>query len=225
MHYLDKDFAALRRRMVDNQLRPSEITDHELIRAFETVPREFFVEADQQPFAYSDLELKLPASGGVERRMIDPVQLARLVQALNVTPETKALVVGCGTGYSAAILSRLAGSVVALEEDEALAGIARSKLQALAATNVTVAQGPLTKGWPAGAPYRAILLDGAVEVLPEALQDQLETGGLLSVIERKESISRAMLYERFGAGMTRWPQFEAWAVLLPGFERKREFVF
>jgi protein-L-isoaspartate(D-aspartate) O-methyltransferase len=225
MHYLDKDYPALRQRMVENQLRPSEITEHELIKAFQGVPREIFVEADQRPFAYSDLELKLPASGRTERRMIDPVQLARLIQALDVTPDKKVLVVGCGTGYSAALLSRLAGSVVALEEDEALATLARANLQALGADNVVVAQGPLTEGWPPDAPYQAILMDGAVERLPEILQEQLEMGGLLAVIERQESISRAMLYERFAAGITRWPQFEAWAVLLPGFERRHEFVF
>jgi protein-L-isoaspartate(D-aspartate) O-methyltransferase len=225
MDSFDKDFPALRRRMVDNQLRPSEITEHELIRAFETVPREIFVEPDQQPFAYSDLELKLPAAGKTVRRMIDPVQLARLIQALNVTPEKRVLVVGCGTGYSATILSRLAGSVVALEEDNGLADLAAANLRALGADNAAVVRGPLSGGWPDEAPYHAILLDGAVEVVPEVLQAQLALGGLLAGIERQDSISRAMLYERFAAGITRWPQFEAWATLLPGFERKREFVF
>jgi protein-L-isoaspartate(D-aspartate) O-methyltransferase len=225
MHYLDKDFPALRQRMVENQLRPSEITDHELIRAFQTTPREIFVDEAERPFAYSDLELKLPASGRAERRMIDPVQLARLIKALNVTPETKALVIGCGTGYSAAILSHLAVSVVAVEEDEGLARFARETLQAFGRSNVSVHVGPLIAGWPQGAPYRAILFDGAVEFIPEAIDAQLDLGGLMVAIERQGSISRAMLYERFSAGLTRWPQFEAGAFLLPGFERKPEFVF
>jgi protein-L-isoaspartate(D-aspartate) O-methyltransferase len=225
MHYLDKDFPALRRRMVEHQLRPSEITEHELVRAFQTTPREIFVEEAERPFAYSDRELKLPASTGAERRMIDPVQLARLIQSLNVTPDAKVMVVGCGTGYSAAILSQLAGSVVAVEEDEKLAQFARETLSALGLNNVSVHVAPLTAGWAPEAPYRAVLFDGAVEFVPEAISAQLEPGGLMAVIERQGSISRAMLYERFAAGMTHWPQFEAGAALLPGFERKREFVF
>lgn len=225
MNRLDNDFAARRQRMVDNQIRPSDITDHELIRAFLATPREFFVDPAEQPFAYSDMELKLPASGDGDRRMISPVQLARLIQSLAVTPAMTVMVIGCGTGYSAAILSGLAGSVVAVEEDERLAQIAGEKLQALGATNVRVVRAPLVEGCPAEAPYRAILIDGAVEVLPDPLEQQLEHGGLLAVIERQGTISRAMLCERLASGMTRWPQSETWTVLLPGFERKREFVF
>ena len=218
------DFAALRQRMVDNQLRPSEVTDPDLIRAYLAVPREDFVEAAEKPFAYSDRELRLPASAG-ERRMIDPVQLARLIQALSVGPESKVMVVGCGTGYSAALMARLAGRVVAVEEDERLAALAEEKLSALGAANATLVRASLVEGAPAEAPYDAILIDGAVEFVPEALLHQLTQEGSLAVIERGERISRAMLYQRVGDGATRWPLFEAWATLLPGFRKKREFVF
>lgn len=218
------DFAALRQRMVDNQLRPSEVTDPDLIRAYLAVPREDFVEAAERPFAYSDRELALPAAAGY-RRMIDPVQLARLIQALSVGPQSKVMVIGCGTGYSAALLARLAGRVVAVEEDERLAALAQEKLSALGATNAAVVRASLTEGAPAEAPYDAILIDGAVEFVPDSLLRQLTQAGSLAVIQRDQRVSRAMLYERVGDGATSWPLFEAWATLLPGFQKKREFVF
>jgi protein-L-isoaspartate(D-aspartate) O-methyltransferase len=218
------DFAALRQRMVDNQIRPSEVTDRDLIKAFLAVPREVFVEPPEQPFAYSDRELRLPAAGG-ERRMIDPVQLARLIQALQVGPGSKVMAIAAGTGYSAALLARLARHVIAVEEDETLAALAGEKLRALGAANATVMCARLTEGFPAEAPYDAILIEGAVEFVPDDLFRQLAPGALLAVIERDERISRAMLYERVGELPARWPLFEAWAPLLQGFAKKREFVF
>ena len=219
------DFAGLRQRMVDNQIRPSEVTDRDLIRAFREVPRELFVQPADQAFAYSDLELRVPASLGADRRMMDPIQLARLIQILQLGPSSKIMVIGCGTGYSAAIAARLAGKVVAVEEDPALAALAREKLGAVGAVNASVVEAKLREGYPAEAPYDAILIDGAVEFVPDDLIAQLRPAGMLAAIERQERISRAMLYERVGSDAARWPQFEAWATLLPGFERKREFVF
>jgi protein-L-isoaspartate(D-aspartate) O-methyltransferase len=218
------DFAALRLRMVDNQLRTREVTDREVIRAFSTVPREKFAAPDEQPFAYADRELRM-SPAVPNRRMLDPVTLARLIHALPRGPETKAMVVGCGSGYSAAILSGLVGSVVGVEEDKTLATLARGNLAALAVTNASVAEGKLAAGNPAAAPYDAILVEGAVEVLPDAILRQLKTGGLLATVERDDRVSRATLYEKVGSDATKWPLFDAWATLLPGFERKREFVF
>jgi protein-L-isoaspartate(D-aspartate) O-methyltransferase len=218
------DFAALRQRMVDNQIRPSEVTDHDLIKAFLSVPREVFVDEAERPFAYSDRELRLP-SAGAERRMIDPVQLARLLQELRIGPDADVMIVAAGTGYSTALVARIASRVVAVEEDERLAARAEETLGSLGVENATIVRAPLTAGCPAGAPYDVILVDGAVEVVPDALVLQLKADGRLAAIERQERISRAMLYERIGDRSTKWPLFEAWATLLPGFERKREFVF
>jgi protein-L-isoaspartate(D-aspartate) O-methyltransferase len=218
------DFAVLRQRMVDNQLRPSDVSDHRVLRAFLDVPRETFVAASEAPFAYTDREL-LMAVAVPGRRMMEPVRLARLVGALPLGPDAKAMVVGCGTGYSAAILSRLAGSVVAVEETPALAALAREKLKAGGVSNVAVLEGKLTEGCPAQAPYDAILVDGAVETMPDALVAQLKPRGILATIERDDRLSRAMLYERIGAEPTKWPRFDAYATLLPGFERPRAFVF
>ena len=135
------------------------------------------------------------------------------------------MVVGCGTGYSAAILAKLCTRVIAVEEDETLSQQARTRLAALGAGNVSAVTGPLSAGWPAEAPYDGILVDGAVEFVPDTLIRQLKSGGLVTVIEHGERLSRAMLYERVDGAAAKWPLFDAWAALLPGFERRREFVF
>ena len=218
------DFAALRQRLVDNQIRPSEVTDHALIQAFLAVPREMFVAPGEEPFAYSDRELRC-SDAAPHRRMIDPVQLARMIQALPIGPQSKVMVVGCGTGYSAAVLSRIAGRVVAVEEEESLAARAAQLLASLATGAVEVVRARLTEGWPAHAPYDAILIDGAVERVPEAILAQLRPGGCLVAIVASDRISRAMMFEKVGSEIGRRPLFEAWATLLPGFEREREFVF
>ena len=218
------DFSVLRQRMVDNQIRTSEVTDRDVIAALLSVPREAFIPPDEKAFAYAERELRM-AAGASLRRMMDPVRLARLVHALPRGADIRAMVVGCGSGYSAALLSRLAGSVVAVEEDNALAALARENLATVGAQNASVIEAKRADGHPAGGPYDAILIDGAVEIVPDALLSQLAPGGALAVIERDGGVSRAMLYEMVGKDTTKWPLFDAWATLLPGFERRREFVF
>jgi protein-L-isoaspartate(D-aspartate) O-methyltransferase len=218
------DFSVLRQRMVDNQIRTSEVTDREVLDAFLSIPREIFVDPTERPFAYAERELKMSAAAP-DRRMIDPVRLARLVHALPRGPGVKAMVIGGGSGYSAAILARLVDSVVLVEEDRVLADLARTNLAAAAAANVTIVQAKLVDGCPEAGPYGAILVEGAVEYVPDALLSQLAPSGALAAIERDGSVSRARLYERVGQDTTKWPLFDAWATLLPGFERRREFVF
>ena len=218
------DFARLRRQFVDNQVRTSEVTDRDLVSAILDIPREIFVPEGERPFAYSDRELRMSAQAP-ERRMLDPVQLARLLQALPVSAASTVLVVGAGTGYAAALLSRLAERVVALEPHEDLAAAATANLRRVGAGNVNVVHGALAEGHAAEAPYDAILVDGAIEIVPDALVAQIRGGGQMAAIERGERISRAMLYERVGEGFTKWPLFEAWATLLPGFEKPHSFVF
>jgi protein-L-isoaspartate(D-aspartate) O-methyltransferase len=218
------DFAALRQRMVDNQLRPREVSDRDVLRAFLATPRELFVEEADRPFAYADCELRLAASSG-RRALMAPVQTARLIQLLPRERGAKIMVVGSGAGYSVAILSALVEWVVAVEEDRHLAARAKTALQRCGIVNWTECIGPLDQGCREHAPYDGMLLEGAVEQLPESLVAQLKPGGIAAGIERDDRIGRAMLWEKVGEGVTKWPQFEAWAPLLPGFERKREFVF
>ncbi len=218
------DFATLRRRMVDHQIRPSAVTDPDVIQTMLAVPRHVFVAEDEIPFAYAERELLMSAKAP-ERRMLTPINLARLIQALPLGPEANTMVVGCGSGCSAAVLAHLSSSVVAVEEDPALLAQARECLAEVAAANVTLEEGKLVDGWSAEAPYDAILVEGAIEASPDALISQLKPGGMLAAIQRSERISRAMIWERVGDSAANWPQFEAWATLLPGFDREAAFVF
>jgi protein-L-isoaspartate(D-aspartate) O-methyltransferase len=151
--------------------------------------------------------------------------LAKLVQNLKVEDDDRVLVVGCATGYSAAILSPLAGSVIALEEDAELAGRADKMMSALGCKNAQVVRGPLTAGWPSGAPYDAILFDGAIEVLPESFHRQLKEGGRLIAVQGRKPPTKAILSRLIEGELSGRPAFDAAAAPLPGFAEKPAFVF
>ena len=156
------DFVAARRMMVDGQVRTSDVTDLRLIAAMLAIPRERFVSDAKAGLAYLDLDLPLldAAEPGHERRLLKPMVLAKLIQAAEIGETDHVHDVGCATGYSSAVLGRLAHSVVALEQDPNLARCAQENLSALAAHNVSVATGLLTGGWRSGAPYDVILVEG-----------------------------------------------------------------
>lgn len=214
-------FEVARRMMVDGQVRTSDVTDLRILGAMLDIPREVFVPAAQAKLAYADLDLAVAAG----RRMLKPMVLAKLVQAAAVGEGDRVLDVAAATGYSSALLGRLAAAVVALEEDAALAGTARDALARVGARNVEVVSGPLAKGWPAGAPYDVILINGAVEMLPEALCRQLKDGGRLVCIEGRGPAAKAMLYRSVGGDVSGRPVFDAAAAPLPGFARPETFVF
>jgi protein-L-isoaspartate(D-aspartate) O-methyltransferase len=218
------DFAALRRRMVENQIRPSEVSDHAVIAAFLDVPREIFVAPGAAALAYSD-HPALMSEVVPERRLLEPAVLARLVQALPRGPGIKAMAVACGTGYAAAVLSRLVGTVVAVEAEEVLVEMAVTALKAVGAENAAVVRALAVEGCPPESPFDAILLEGAVEVEPLSLIGQLKPGGFLATIRRTTRTGRATLYERVGDVGAGRELFDAWAPVVPGFERAREFVF
>jgi len=214
------DFAALRRTMVDTQVRPADVTDRDLIQAMLDTPREVFLPRASAGLAYLDLDLPVGGSG---RRLLQPMVLAKMVQALRLTPDDKVLDVGCATGYTAAVLSQLAGSVVALEEEGDLCNAARTTLAET--RNVEVVQGRLIEGHAAGAPYNAILVEGAIAIEPEALCRQLVDGGRLMCIFGTGPAAKATLYQRDGNDMTRQSIFDASAPQLPGFSKPAAFVF
>jgi len=166
------DFAAARRMMVDGQVRTSDVTDLRIIAAMLELPRERFVPATNADLAYLDLDVAVDAA----RRLLKPMVLAKMVQAVAVKADDRVLDVGCATGYSSAVLARLAHSVVALEEDPALARKADENLTAIGASNVTVVTGPLAHGWQVDARYDVIFVNGATEVVPHALCTQLDDG-------------------------------------------------
>jgi protein-L-isoaspartate(D-aspartate) O-methyltransferase len=216
------DFAASRRMMVDGQVRTNDVTDLRLIDAMLVVPRERFVPRDLQPLAYLDRDLGVGAGG---RALVKPMVLAKMIQAANVGEHDLVLVVGCATGYSSAVLARLADAVVALEEDAELARTANQVLGDVGAPNVAVVTGPLTAGWPGQGPYDVIMLNGAVELVPEALLGQLKDGGRLVGVVGNRPMGKATLYRAASGRVSAQPLFDAAAPLLPGFARPAAFVF
>jgi protein-L-isoaspartate(D-aspartate) O-methyltransferase len=221
------DFSTARRMMVDGQVRTSDVTDLRIIAAFLSVPRERFVAPSKTALAYLDLDAPVvdDAQSESAHRMLKPMVLAKLIQALKVEETDRVLVVGCASGYSAAILSSLAGSVNALEEDAELAGRATKAMSALGFSNVEVVRGPLTTGWPAGAPYDAILFDGAIEVMPDSIHGQLKDSGRLVCVRGRKPPSKAFMYRLIEGELSGRPIFDATAPLLPGFAEKPAFVF
>jgi protein-L-isoaspartate(D-aspartate) O-methyltransferase len=217
------DFAQARRTMVDGQVRTSDVTDLRVIAAMQEVARERFVPAARRAIAFLDRDV--PVSDDGARCLIKPMVFGKLLQAAAFTGTERALDVACATGYSSAVLARLAASVVALEEDKALATAAGEALAAAGASNVMVAGGPLTAGWPDGAPYDVIMLQGASEVAPDSLLAQLSDGGRLLAVIGSGPMGRATIYRKAGNHVTAQPLFDAAAPLLPGFAKAQAFVF
>jgi protein-L-isoaspartate(D-aspartate) O-methyltransferase len=207
--------------MVDGQVRTTDVTDAAIIAAMLAVPRENFVDEKRRALAYIDEDIAI-APG---RFLMEPSPFAKLVQLAAIKPSDRVLDVGTGTGYSAAVLSRLAASVVALESDAALADRARAALAALGAGNVTVVNGRLADGHAATAPYDVIIVEGAVESLPDSLTGQLREGGRLVVVEGRGNAGVARIYLKSGAIATGRRAYNAAVKPLPGFERTSEFIF
>ena len=218
------DYANARTTMVDTQVRTEGVTDYGIIRAMEEVPRERFVPVRARPFAYSDADI-LVKEDGHHRRLMRPATLARLIQAAELAPTDFVLVVGAATGYAAALIASLATSVIALESDEGLAAEASATLMQLGVGNVAVVTGPLEQGYPSEGPYDAILLDGAVEEVPEALFDQLKEEGRLVAVVGYNRAASAMVYTRTDKDIGGRAAFDAFVPALPGFARPKTFVF
>jgi len=214
------DTATARRLMVDGQVRVADVTDPDLLEAMLALPRERFVPPERAELAYLDTDI--PIAKG--RALLKPMVLAKLIQAADVRRADHVLDVACGTGYSTAVLARLAGTVIGLEDDPDLARQAREALAAVGA-RVEVAVGPLAAGWPAAAPYDVILVNGATEIAPEALGRQLKPDGRLACVLGRPSAGKATIYRVSEGHLVGRPVFDAAAPLLPGFAAPPEFVF
>ena len=216
------DHAAARRNMVSGQIRTNRVTDERLIEAMEEIPRERFVPHAKRGVAYVDEDVEI-ASG---RYLMEPMVLARMVQEAGIAADDMVLDVGCGTGYAAAVMSRLAGTVIALDVDGSLAAEAEGALNAVGADNAIVVTGPLAEGYARQAPYDVILLGGAVDHLPQALADQLAEGGrIVGVLREAGGVGQATLWARHRGALSSRSLFEASLPPLPGIARPVQFEF
>jgi protein-L-isoaspartate(D-aspartate) O-methyltransferase len=216
------DYGAARHMMVEAQLRTNRVVDPGLIAALESVPREIFVPKALAGNAYVDGAI--PVGNG--RSLMEPMVFGRLAQCAEIAPTDVVLDIGCASGYSAAVLSHVASTVVALESDSELAGRASAALVSLGIDNVAVVTGALQDGDPSHGPFDVIILEGQVDAVPKALLAQLaDRGRLVAVIDDGGAVGRAMLYSRFGDTFSHQVIFDAAAPRLPGFSAPVGFSF
>ena len=215
-------FSTARLKMVDGQVRTNDVTDRRILDAMLTVPREAFVPVARQALAYLDLDLDV-SEGGAKRFLIKPQLTGKLLQAAEIGEGDNVLVVGCATGYLAALTARLARQVTATECDSALAAKAKDACASLA--NVTCKAAACAEGDPSAAPYDVIILNGAFEVTPEALLGQLKEGGRLVGVSAQSTPPRAVIVTRTHGEFGHRALFDAAAPVLPGLERAAAFVF
>ena len=220
------DFTAARANMVDCQVQTNDVTDRRILKAMMDIPRERFVPAAVRSVAYMDKSLNMSDREAREKRfMMSPMYFAKLLQMAEIRENDLVLDIGCGTGYSTAIISRIAESVIGLEEDAVFCETAENILNDLGIDNAAVAQGKLTEGNASEGPFDAIVLEGKVEEIPENLFAQLKDGGRLAAIMENGPIGQAVLFRRINDTISSWPGFDANSRLLPGFEKEESFQF
>jgi protein-L-isoaspartate(D-aspartate) O-methyltransferase len=214
----EHNFEHMRRAMIASQLRTTGVNDPAVLAAIGAVARERFVPGERVSLAYADTLVPLKPG----RELNSPMAIGRLLTELAPEPGEHALVVGAATGYSAAVMDRLTGSVVAVEEDADLLAIARA---ALAGSGVELVEGPLAAGAGQRAPYDLILIDGAVEFVPEAILAQLKDGGRLAAAILEDGVTRISIGRKAGEGFGMAAVSDAAAAVLPGFLKPRGFTF
>ena len=214
------DFSQRRTTMVDTQVRPSDVTKFPIIEAMLTVPREAFVPLERREAAYAGEHVHL----GNGRVVLDPRTLAKMLDVVDIYPNEMVLDVGPGLGYSSALAARMAEAVIAVEETPELAAEAERILSETGADNVAVVDGPLAEGAEKHGPYDVILVQGAVQTMPEALTDQLKDGGRIVAIFLDGALGSVRVGHK-GAGGVNWRfAFNATAPVLPGFEASPSFA-
>ena len=220
------EFASARTKMVDSQLRTENVTDYGVLAAMGAIPREVFVPPHQRALAYLDRDIPIRSGGdGPPRYLMEPAPFARLLQLAEIGSNDLVLDIGCGGGYSAAVIARLARFVVGLESDATLAAEASHRLNKLGVSNAKVALGALESGRPGDGPYDVIVVEGAVEVLPASLFGELKEGGRLVAVVGYGRSGVATLCTKSDNQIGRRAAFNADVRPLPGFAKSPAFVF
>lgn len=221
-HISDQSFKTQRFNMIDGQLKPNGILNPELIQAFSAISREDFVPSAHKKHAYHDAKINLTST----RVMLEPMVLAKLLQAAHPQPTDKVLVIGSAFGYSAALLAHIVTEVHALESDTALSTQATSALKKTMMKNICTHTGLLTEVPSKHGPYDLIFIDGAISELPTTIAKQLSNGGrLITLLQKKNQFCQGMLYENNENNISNISLFETEAPLLPGFEKTKSFSF
>ena len=215
------DFSQARTMMVDTQVRPNDVTKYPVIEAMLTVPREAFVPDARQAVAYVGENVPLAQ----DRWLLEPRSFGKMLDGLNIQPTELVLIVGAGLGYDAAVVARLAQAVVALESHPEMAAQAEATLAEQGVDNVAVVTGELAAGYPGQAPYDVILIAGGIEELPQALADQLAEGGRIGAIFAEGNLGVARIGHKIDGEINWRFAFNASAPVLPGFNRRKGFVF
>lgn len=215
------DYAAARRAMVDCQVRPSDVTRYAIIDAMLTVPRELFVPRAKREIAYAGTEIPL----GDGRAMMDPRTFAKMLDIANIDPADLVLDLAPGTGYSTAVIARMAEAVVAIEPEESHARTAQRLMDELEVVNAAVAIGEPALGDAVHGPYDVIFINGAVEQIDDGLVGQLKDGGRLVAVFREGAVGKCRVISRAGGAVSSRTVFDATAPVLPGFEKPAEFTF
>jgi protein-L-isoaspartate(D-aspartate) O-methyltransferase len=214
------DYETRRIMMVDTQVRPSDVTRFPIIQAMLEVPRELYVPPARREAAYVGEHVAL-APGRV---ILDPRTFAKLLDALDVTPRDVVLDIGCGMGYSAAVIAQLAEFVVGVEDDPARAEEAQAILSENGVDNAAVVAGALAEGAPRSGPYDAVMIEGGVECLPEAIAAQIKEGGRIACIWAEGALGTARVGVKTDGRISWRFAFNAAAPVLPGFEKERSFA-
>lgn len=213
------DYAAQRLNMVESQVRANDVTDTRVIAAMRAVPREKFVPGAKRGIAYADAAVEVVPG----RFLLDPRTFSKLLQLAEIDSSDIVLDVGCATGYSSAVIAQLARQVIGLEQDAGLVRMASDALPAIAAKNISIVQGALVEGYRERAPYDAIVINGAVETIPDGLLAQLAEEGRLVTVTGKPG--RAILYVREHGRIGHRVAFDASVPPLVGFHKTVGFVF
>lgn len=207
--------------MVDCQVRPSDVTKFPIIEALLAVPREAYVPAAKKSVAYAGEHIALSAG----RVLLDARTFAKMLDSVNIRPTDLVLDLGCGMGYSSAVIARLAEAVVAVEEDADLAAVATETLSDMSVDNVLVAHAKLSEGNPKHGPYDVVIAEGAIEELPQAITDQIKDGGRIVAIIEQDNLSQCRIGYKADGNISWRYAFDASAPLLAGFETQEEFAF